>query len=107
MLMIRRRSNESILLGDDIEIQVLEIAGNRVKLGISAPRELLVLRKELYQTEEFNRDASCAVSRAHLLSLSATVLKSQPVLTKDESLMAPTGVSRRMASRCEKLSTGL
>jgi carbon storage regulator len=97
--MIRRRSNESILLGDDIEIQVLEIAGNRVKLGISAPRELLVLRKELHQTEEFNRDASRTVPRAHLLSLAATVLKSQPVSTKDESLMAPTEASRRMTSR--------
>ena len=83
--MIRRRSNESILLGDNIEIQVLEIAGNRVKLGISAPRELLVLRKELQQTEEFNRDASHAVSREHLLSLVTAVLKSRPVLTKDDA----------------------
>ena len=77
--MIRRRTNESILLGDDIEIQVLEIAGNRVKLGISAPRELLVLRKELRETEEFNRSASRAVPAAHILSLAATILKS-PVL---------------------------
>lgn len=58
MLMIRRRAGESILLGESVEIQVLEIAGNRVKIGISAPRELLVLRKELRLTEEFNRDAS-------------------------------------------------
>ena len=77
--MIRRRTNESILLGDDIEIQVLEIAGNRVKLGISAPRELLVLRKELHDTEDFNRSASRAVPAAHILSLAATILKS-PVL---------------------------
>ncbi len=75
--MIRRRSNESVLLGDDIEIQVLEITGNRVKLGISAPRELLVLRKELRQTEEFNRDASRAVPPPHILSLAATMLKSR------------------------------
>ena len=85
--MIRRRSNESVLLGDDIEIHVLEIAGNRVKLGISAPRDLLVLRKELRQTEEFNRDASQAVSRAHLLSLAAAVLKSGPVLPKPPAAM--------------------
>ena len=76
--MIRRRSNESVLLGEDIEIQVLEIAGNRVKLGISAPRELLVLRKELRQAEEFNRAASRAVPSAHILSLAATMLKSRP-----------------------------
>jgi carbon storage regulator len=85
--MIRRRSNESILLGDDIEIHVLEVAGNRVKLGISAPRELLVLRKELRQTEEFNRDASLAVSRAHLLSLAASVVKPGPVFTRPRATM--------------------
>ena len=76
MLMIRRRPNESVLLGADIEIQVLEIAGNRVKLGISAPRELLVLRKELRETEDFNRDASRLVPAPHILSLAATMLKS-------------------------------
>ena len=75
MLMIRRRSNESVLLGDNIEIQVLEIAGNRVKLGIMAPRELLVLRKELRQTEEFNVEASRRVPPQHVLSLAATLLK--------------------------------
>jgi carbon storage regulator len=77
VLMIRRRCNESIWLGDDIEIQVLEIAGNRVKLGISAPRELLVLRNELRQTEEFNHAASRAVPPAHILSLAAAVLKTR------------------------------
>lgn len=78
MLTIRRRTNESILLGDDIEIQVLEISGNRVKLGISAPRSLLVLRKELVETEEFNRDASRGVPPVHILSLAARVLKARP-----------------------------
>jgi carbon storage regulator len=76
--MIRRRCSESVLLGEDIEIQVLEIAGNRVKLGISAPRGLLVLRKELLETEKFNRDASRAVHPVHIRSLAATILKSRP-----------------------------
>lgn len=77
--MIRRRPNESVLVGDDVEIQVLEIAGNRVKLGISAPRAKLVLRKELRQTEEINRDASLAVA-APRLQLLAQALKSRPGL---------------------------
>lgn len=81
--MIRRRANESIFLGDDIEIQVLEIAGNRVKLGISAPRDVLVLRKELKLTEEFNRDAARAVSAANLLSVTATMFQSRSGKTKD------------------------
>jgi carbon storage regulator len=58
VLTIRRRCGESVLLGDNIEIRVLEVAGGRVKLGISAPREVLVLRNELKLTQEFNLDAA-------------------------------------------------
>jgi carbon storage regulator len=78
VLMIRRRCGESIVLGDDIEIQVLEVSSNRVKIGVSAPRDLLVLRKELRLTEEFNREASRAVHSEHLVSLAASVLQSCP-----------------------------
>ena len=69
MLMIRRRCGETVLLGDDIEIQVLEISGNRVKLGISAPRELLVLRKELRLAQAFNEQAAAVVPLPRILSL--------------------------------------
>ena len=47
MLVLSRQVNESILLGDDIVVTVLEIEGSRVKIGIQAPRDLLVLREEL------------------------------------------------------------
>ena len=77
MLMIRRRCGESILVGDNIEVQVLEVTGNRVKLGISAPRDVLVLRNELRLTEEFNRDASRPASPEKLASLAATFVKSR------------------------------
>ena len=73
MLMIRRRCGESIFLGEHIEVQVLEVAGNRVKLGISAPRDVLVLRNELRLTEEFNREASRTLLPAQLSSLAATL----------------------------------
>lgn len=71
--MIRRRAGESILLGDTVEIQVLEIVGNRVKIGISAPREVLVLRKELRLTEEFNREASKSIPAERLKLLLSSV----------------------------------
>ena len=83
MLMIRRRCGESIFLGENIEIHVLELAGNRVKLGISAPRDVLVLRNELRLTEEFNREASQAVPPTHLLSIAAAMLKSRSEIAKD------------------------
>jgi len=48
MLVLTRKSDESINLGDDITITVVEIKGNSVRLGIKAPEKLKIYRKELY-----------------------------------------------------------
>ncbi len=58
MLVLRRRAGESIFLGDDIEIAVLEVNSQGAKLGIRAPRELVILRKELKVAAEQNRAAA-------------------------------------------------
>jgi len=47
MLVITRRAGQTFLLGTDIEIKILEIHGENIKLGISAPRHISILRKEL------------------------------------------------------------
>lgn len=58
MLALARKSNESIMLGNDIEITVLEIKGDQVKLGITAPKSVPIYRKEIYlQIQEENRQA--------------------------------------------------
>lgn len=58
MLVIGRKKGESILIGDDIEITVVKLDDGQVKLAVSAPREVLVLRKELYkEVEEENMKA--------------------------------------------------
>ena len=58
MLALARKSNESIMLGNDIEITVLEIKGDQVKLGIKAPNSVPIYRKEIYlQIQEENRQA--------------------------------------------------
>lgn len=58
MLALARKSNESIMLGNDIEITVLEIKGDQVKLGIKAPKSVPIYRKEIYlQIQEENRQA--------------------------------------------------
>jgi carbon storage regulator len=49
MLILARRLNESIMIGDDIEIVVIDIKGDQVKLGIKAPKKITVHRKEIYQ----------------------------------------------------------
>ncbi len=56
MLTLSRRKNEAIVVDNNIEITVLEIRGDQVKIGISAPRDVAIYRKEVYkQIEEENR----------------------------------------------------
>ena len=48
MLVLTRKRNESIMIGDDVEISVLSVVGEKVRLGIVAPRAIPVFRKEIY-----------------------------------------------------------
>jgi carbon storage regulator len=48
MLVLTRKSNQSIMIGDDIEVSVLAVMGEKVRIGISAPRDVPVFRKEVY-----------------------------------------------------------
>ena len=67
MLALSRKKNEALVINNNIEITVLEIKGEQVKLGISAPKEVPVYRKEVYaQIQEVN---SAAVSTEGLEAL--------------------------------------
>ncbi len=58
MLALSRKVNESIMIGHDIEITVLEIKGEQVKIGINAPKSVPLYRKEIYvQIQEANKEA--------------------------------------------------
>lgn len=58
MLALSRKQGESIVIGNNIEITVLEAKGDQVKVGISAPKSVPVYRKEIYaQIQEENREA--------------------------------------------------
>jgi carbon storage regulator len=48
VLVLTRKSNQSIMIGDDIEVSVLSIMGEKVRVGIQAPRDIPVFRKEVY-----------------------------------------------------------
>lgn len=57
MLALSRKQGESIMLGNDIEVTVLEVKGDQIKLGISAPKSVPVYRKEIYkEIQESNRE---------------------------------------------------
>ena len=58
MLALTRKKGESLIVNNNIEITVLEIRGDQVKIGINAPKEVPVYRKEVYlQIQEANKDA--------------------------------------------------
>ena len=56
MLVLTRKSNQSIMIGDEIEVSVLAIMGEKVRIGIEAPRSIPVFRKEVYV--EIQQDAA-------------------------------------------------
>lgn len=58
MLALSRKKGESLVVNNNIEITVLEIRGDQVKIGISAPKEVSIYRKEIYlQIEQANKEA--------------------------------------------------
>ena len=59
MLALSRKKNEAIIINNNIEITVLEVKGDQVKIGITAPKEMPVYRKEVYlQIREANKAAA-------------------------------------------------
>ena len=64
MLVLTRRANQSIIIGNDIVVTVLEISGDQVRLGITAPRSVSVHREEVYaEIQRENREAAERGSR--------------------------------------------
>lgn len=65
MLVLTRKKDESILIGDDIEIRINKVDGDGVRLGIIAPRKVPVYRKEIHDLiSKSNRDAAMASGKA-------------------------------------------
>ncbi len=70
MLALARKVNESIIINDNVEVAILEIKGDQVKIGISAPKSVPVYRKELYvQIQEANKEAVNTASPESLSDL--------------------------------------
>jgi carbon storage regulator len=76
MLILQRKAGESLVIGDDITVSVLSVDGARVRLAISAPRDMRILRSELVKATAANRDAAQEeVAPGELLQLLDVVLE--------------------------------
>jgi len=75
MLVIKRKTNESILIGDNIEVIISEISGDKVKIAINAPNDVKIIRKELKETLEFNQNAVTNINKDKMNELKASFKK--------------------------------
>ncbi len=78
MLVIRRRAGETLLIGDDVEIEILALTQSYVKLGIRAPQSVPILRKEIRLTNDQNREATNLASLDSISSLVENLRKNIP-----------------------------
>lgn len=70
MLALSRKANESIIIGNDVEVTILEIKGDQVKIGITAPKSVPVYREEVYaQIKEANKEAASDTAQESLKNL--------------------------------------
>jgi len=78
MLVLSRQKDETIMIGDDIEVTVVDIRGDKVRLGITAPREISVHRKEVYDAIRRENRAAAQVKPEDLSGLGKISPGKQP-----------------------------
>ncbi|HNT36248.1 MAG TPA: carbon storage regulator CsrA [bacterium] len=77
MLVLSRKPDESILIGDQIEVVVVEVKGDQVKLGVRAPRSISVHRKEVYEAIQAANLEASKPQVQHLQGLAEVLRKKQ------------------------------
>ena len=77
MLILPRRKNESIAIGDDVVVTVIDVRGDKVRLGINAPKEISVHRKEVYDAIRRENRAAAQVKPEDLSGLGKIEPKNQ------------------------------
>lgn len=78
MLVLSRQRDETIMIGDDIEVTVVDIRGDKVRLGITAPKEISVHRKEVYDAIRRENRAAAQVRPEDLSGLGRVAPKTPP-----------------------------
>jgi len=73
MLILSRKINEKIMIGEDISITIIEIRGDQVKIGVEAPKSVKVFRQEVYEAIQ-NENRAAAISMPNPETLSGLVI---------------------------------
>lgn len=100
MLVLSRQRDETIMIGDDIEITIVDIRGDKVRLGICAPTRIAVHRKEVYDAIRSENERASRMNDADLASLAQTIRPgpARPAAsTKAHGLIAEPGKARSSA----------
>jgi carbon storage regulator len=74
MLVLSRQRDETIMIGDEIEITVVDIRGDKVRLGITAPTRIAVHRKEVYEAIKLENEQAARINGSELTSLGGQIL---------------------------------
>lgn len=98
MLVLTRKSGESLLLGDEIEIRIVRIDGDQVRIGIVAPRSVPIVRGELVEEVERETTAAATPNREVLGHLSRRLQKSAPATTAQPPAPAPANAETAAAA---------
>jgi len=78
MLVLSRKRDESIIIGDDVVITVVDIKGEQVKIGVTAPRTVSIHRKEVYEAIQDENRAAAKSKAQNLSSLVNVIQKRKP-----------------------------
>lgn len=80
MLVISRKVNETFIIDENITVRILEISGDKIKIGIDAPKDIKIMRSEILETENMNREAQnlCStIDKNKLKALSEKIYKNK------------------------------
>jgi len=89
MLVLSRQRDETIMIGDDVEITVVDIRGDKVRLGITAPSRVAVHRKEVYDAIRVENEQAARAAEGDIASLGKTGTHDRPAVVRPAARLAP------------------
>lgn len=103
MLVLSRQRDETIMIGDDVEITIVDIRGDKVRLGITAPTRIAVHRKEVYEAIKLENQRAAKISGNDGDSIGAGI-KGDPARIRRQGLSAPARATGQDGARADARS---